>query len=265
MTDATRPDPRAFRQRLLAREPMIGTFMKTPGAHNTEIIGGLGYDFVVLDAEHAPWDRGTLDTGLLAARAVGTASIVRIGRPDAASILSVLDDGAVGIMVPHVDSAEMARDIVSWSHYKGGSRGLGIGRGGEYGGRGADHIPFADKTTTVIAMIEDREAIEVIDDIAAVPGVDCLFLGRGDLGLSLSNATGKAPTLKEAVEIVAAAARRHDKPLAAVVPALLSDEAKWLIGLGVTGMMVLSDQSFMRQAAAGALQDFKAAYGRGKA
>ncbi len=265
MNAATRPDPRAFRERLHAREPLIGTFMKTPGAHNTEIIGGLGYDFVVLDAEHAPWDRGTLDTGLLAARAFGTAGIVRIARPDATSILSVLDDGAIGVMVPHVDSAQKARDIVSWSHYKGGSRGLGIGRGGEYGARGADHLPFADKTTTVIAMIEDRQAIDVIDEIAAVPGVDCLFLGRGDLGLSLSNATGPAPTLKEAVEIVAAAARKHDKPLAAVVPAMNSDEAKWLMNLGVTAMMVLSDQSFMRQAAASALQDFNSAYGRNKA
>lgn len=265
MTATDRPDPRAFRGRLLAREPLIGTFMKTPSAHNTEIIGGLGFDFVMLDEEHAPWDRGTLDMGLLAARAFGTAGIVRIARPDPTSILSVLDDGAIGIMAPHVDSASKARDIVAWSHYKGGSRGLGIGRGGEYGARGADHIPFADKTTTVIAMIEDRQAIEVIDEIAAVAGIDCLFLGRGDLGLSLSNATGPAPTVKEAVEIVAAAARKHDKPLAAVVPSMTSDEAKWLMDLGVTAMMVLSDQGFMRQAAASALQEFKVAYGGGKA
>jgi 2-keto-3-deoxy-L-rhamnonate aldolase RhmA len=178
--------------------------------------------------------------------------------------LSVLDDGAIGIMAPHVDSAQKARDIVSWSHYQGGSRGLGLGRGGEYGARGADHVPFADKTTTVIAMIEDRRAIEAIDDIAAVAGVDCLFLGRGDLGLSLGNAEGPAPTLTEAVEIVAAAARKHDKPLAAVVQALKSDETKWLVDLGVTAMMVASDHGFLRQAAIGALRDFRAAYARAK-
>jgi 2-keto-3-deoxy-L-rhamnonate aldolase RhmA len=238
--------------------------MKTPGPHNTEIIAGLGYDFVMLDEEHAPWTRATLDAGLLAARAFGAAGIVRIARPDPTSILSVLDDGAIGIRVPHVDSAAKARDVVSWSHYKGGSRGLGIGRGGEYGARGAEHVPFADKTTTVIAMIEDARALDVIDDIAAVPGVDCLFLGRGDLGLSLGNATGRAPTLEEAVEIVAAAARKHDKPLAAVVPSMASDEAKWLMDLGVTAMMVLSDQSFMRQAAAQALQEFQSAFGARK-
>jgi 2-keto-3-deoxy-L-rhamnonate aldolase RhmA len=257
VTAAPRPDPRAFRERLLAREPLLGTFMKTPGPHNTEIIGGLGYDFVMLDEEHAPWDRVTLDAGLLAARAAGTAGIVRIARPDPTSILSVLDDGAIGIMAPHVDSANKARDIVSWSHYKGGSRGLGVGRGGEYGGRGADHVPFADRTTTVIAMIEDRAAIPVIDEIVAVPGIDCIFLGRGDLGLSLSNAEGAAPSVKEAVEIVTAACRRRDKPIAAVVQSMASDEARWLIDLGVTAMMIASDQTFMRQAAAEALQAFK--------
>lgn len=262
MTAAARPDPRAFRERMLAREPLIGTFMKTPSAHNTEIIGGLGYDFVMLDEEHAPWDRGTLDMGLLAAKAFGTAGIVRIARPDATSILSVLDDGAIGIMAPHVYSAEKARDIVSWSHYKGGSRGLGIGRGGEYGARGADHTSFADKTTTVIAMIEDRQALEVIDDIVSVPGIDCIFLGRGDLGLSLSNAPGKAPTVKEAAEMVADSVRRHNKVLAAVTQSMKSDEAKWLIDIGVTVMMVASDQGFMRTAAAAALAEFKEAMPR---
>lgn len=261
MTAAPRPDPRAFRERLLAREPLIGTFMKTPSSHNTEIIAGLGYDFVILDAEHAPWERATLDMGLLAARAFGAAGLVRIARPDPSSVLEALDDGAIGVMVPHVDSAQKARDIVSWSHYKGGTRGLGIGRGGEYGARGADHMAFADKTTTVLAMIEDRRAIDVIDDIVSTPGIDCIFLGRGDLGVSLGNATGPAPTLRQAVEIVTACARAHGKPVAAVVQSMVSDEAGWLIDLGVTAMMVASDQGFMSQAAASALEDFRATMG----
>ena len=252
-----RPAPRAFRERLLAREPLIGTFMKTPSAHNTEIIGGLGYDFVMLDEEQAPWDRGTLDMGLLAARAFGTAGIVRIARPDPSSVLSVLDDGAIGIMVPHVDSAQKARDVASWARYKGGSRGLGIGRGGEYGARGSDHIPFADRTTTVIAMIEDARAIDVIDDIVSVEGVDCIFMGRGALGLSLSNAGPSAPPLKDAVETICAACRKHCKPVSAVVQQMDSDEARWLIDLGVTAMMVASDQGFMRAAAGAALADFR--------
>ncbi len=211
---------------------------------------------MVLDEEHAPWDRVTLDTGLLAAKAFGTAGFVRIARPDANSVLSVLDDGAIGIMVPHVYSAQKARDIVSWSHYKGGTRGAGVSRGGEYGGRGADHMPFADKTTVVMAMIEDRQAVDVIDEIVAVPGIDVIFIGRGRSGVSLSNAEGKAPTVKEATEIVCAACRKAKKPISAVVQSLQSDEAKWLIDQGVTMMFVASDFGFLRTGAAAALKDF---------
>src|SRR5690606_31637590 len=109
-------------------------------------------------------------------------------RPDAASILSALDDGAIGVMVPHVDSAQKARDVASWSRYKGGTRGSGVSRGGDYGGMvgagGIDgYYDWADSVTTVVAMIEDAEAIERIDEITAVEGIDAFFMGRGDLGL----------------------------------------------------------------------------------
>lgn len=254
---AERPNPRDFRKRLLAGEPLIGTFMKVPAPQNTEVLGLDGFDFVMLDEEHAPWDRVTLDTALLAARAFGTAGLVRIARPDPNSVLSVLDDGAIGIMCPHVDSAAKAKSLVQWAHYRNGVRGAGASRGGEYGAHGADNFRIADETTTVICMIEDRQAIDVIDEIAAVEGVDALFLGRGDLGLSLSNATDKVPPLKDAVELVVKAAKTHGKRISAVVQSMKSDEAKWLIDLGVTAMLVASDIGFMRQAAKTALGQFR--------
>lgn len=253
-----RPDPREFRRRLTNREPLIGTFLKTPTSHAAEIIGSIGYDFVMFDEEHAPWTRQTLETGFLGARAFGTAGLVRIARPDANSILSVLDDGAIGVMVPHVASAAKARDIASWSRYKGGTRGSGVGRGGDYGGRPINaHYEFADATTAVIAMIEDREAIEQIDEITAVDGIDAFFLGRGDLALSLSNATGPAPSVGEAVRIVAESALRNGKALCAVTPNLASDDAKYLVDLGVTALMAGNDQFFIRAGAAAQLANFR--------
>ncbi|WP_066796600.1 HpcH/HpaI aldolase family protein [Sphingomonas soli] len=253
-----RPDPSTFRTRLLAREPMIGTFMKVPASQNTEILGLEGFDFVVLDEEHAPWTRGTLDAALLAARAYGTAGIVRIARPDANSILSVLDDGAIGIMVPHVDTAQKVRDVVSWARYLGGTRGSGASRGGEYGKRGGDNYRISDAITTVICMIEDRHALDEIDEIAAVEGVDALFLGRADLALSLRNAEGSAPGIQEAVERIVEAANRAGKPVAAVVQSMQSDETTWLRGLGITALMVASDIGLLRQAASSALREFNA-------
>jgi 2-keto-3-deoxy-L-rhamnonate aldolase RhmA len=256
----SKPSPFDFRKRLLAKEPLIGTFMKVPTSHNTEYLGQLGYDYVMLDEEHAPWDRGTLDHGLLAAKAYGTAGLVRIARSDATNILSVLDDGAIGIMCPHVNSAEKARNIVSYAHYKGGVRGAGVSRGGDHGARGPNHMAFADETTTIIAMIEDREAIDVIDEIVNVPGIDCIFIGRGDLGVSLSNGGAGMPSVKDATEKVAAACRKANKPISAVTQNMQSDEAKWLMDIGVTAMMVASDFGFLTQAAGNALKQFREAY-----
>jgi len=261
---SSRPSPREFRRRLLAREFLIGTFCKTPTSHATEILGSIGYDFVMLDEEHAPWTRQSLETGLLGARAFGTAGLVRIARPDANSILSVLDDGAIGIMVPHVSTVEKARNIASWARYKGGTRGSGVGRGGDYGGRPMEeHYAAADATTTVIAMIEDREAIERIDEITAVEGIDGFFLGRGDLALSLSNAQGPVPTLDEAIRIVAESVLKNGKALCAVTQNMASDDARKLVDLGVTALMVGSDQGFIRSGALAQLESFRKLAGKG--
>lgn len=252
--DSAHPAPRQFRSRLIAGEPLIGTFMKVPATQNTEVLALEGFDFVMLDEEHAPWTRGTLDAALVAARAFGTAGLVRIARPDANSVLAVLDDGANGIMCPHVDTVEKARAIASWARYHGGARGAGASRGSDYGGLDRHD---ADDTTAVICMIEDRQALDALDGIAGVDGVDALFLGRGDLGLSLSNANDPVPSVKDAVERVVAVARAHGKPVSAVVQSLRSDEAKWLIDLGVTAMLVASDIGLLRQAAKKALNDFR--------
>ncbi|MGL4289912.1 MAG: hypothetical protein ACRCVA_26405, partial [Phreatobacter sp.] len=79
MTD--RHHPEAFRRRFTAGDHLVGTFIKTPVTHTVEIIGSLGFDFVVIDEEHAPFDRVTIDGAILAARAVGTAALVRVAEP----------------------------------------------------------------------------------------------------------------------------------------------------------------------------------------
>src|SRR4051794_25802921 len=112
MSDVRRP-PTEFRSRVARKEHVLGTFIKTPTTHATEIVGAVGFDFTIVDQEHAPFDRGTIDMACLAARAAGTAALVRVAEPTPASILSVLDLGAAGVLVPHVDSADKARQIAS--------------------------------------------------------------------------------------------------------------------------------------------------------
>ena len=255
---SNRPAPADFRKRFAAGDLLLGTFIKTPTSHTSEIIGALGFDFVVIDEEHAVFDRVSIDQALLGARAAGTAGIVRVAEPTAAKLLAVLDDGATGVLVPHVSSVAKAQDIVAACRYRGGKRGFSnTNRGGGYGATGIwEHVDAKDAETTVIAMIEDPEALDVIDDIVAVEGLDGFFIGRGDLTVALQ-ATGLAdPRVRAAAEKILAAARKVGKPVCLMV-ASASEAAEWR-ALGANAFIVSSDQGFMRSAAAKTHADFAA-------
>ncbi|MDT3688162.1 MAG: aldolase/citrate lyase family protein [Pseudorhodoplanes sp.] len=247
--------PVMFRARLLAGEQVIGTFIKTPTIHATEILGALGFDFVVVDEEHAPFDRLATDAVLLAARAAGTAALVRV--QSVASILSALDCGATGVLVPHVATATHAREVAAACRYKGGRRGYsGSPRHAGYGATGMwNTVEAADAATTVIAQIEDPEALDEIEAIAAVDGIDGLFIGRGDLSVALGAKSSDAPEVRSAVERIGKAARAANKPICVFVGG--QTEAAWLRDQGATAFVVASDQSFMRKAAAQALVEIR--------
>jgi 2-keto-3-deoxy-L-rhamnonate aldolase RhmA len=248
-------DPTRFRSRLLAREHLVGTFVKTPTTHGTEILGALGFDFVVIDEEHAPFDRMATDAVLLAARAAGIAALVRV--QNSTSILSVLDCGATGVLVPHVATPARAREIAAACRYRGGRRGYsGSPRHAGYGATGMwKTVEAADAATTVIVQIEDPEALDDIDAIAAVDGIDSLFIGRGDLAVALGAKSSDAPELRSAVERIGKAARAAGKPVCVFVGG--QDEASWLQAQGATAFVVGSDQGFMRKAAAQALTEIR--------
>jgi staphyloferrin B biosynthesis citrate synthase len=246
----------SFRQRFSSGERLIGTFVKTPTTHATEILGDLGFDFVVIDEEHAPFDRVTIDAVLLAARASGTAAIVRVAEPTPSRMLSVLDDGASGVLVPHVDSVRKAREIAAACRYRGGKRGFSNSpRAGRYGGRSIwQHVDAADAEVTVIAMIEDPEALDAIEAIAEVDGIHGFFIGRGDLTVALGAPAMDAPEILEAVKRIASAAQVAGKPICMM--AANAAEAASFQELGATSFIVSSDQGLMRQAASRILADF---------
>jgi staphyloferrin B biosynthesis citrate synthase len=257
MVPTSRAEPSRFRQRFSAGEQLVGTFIKTPTTHAVEIMGALGFDFVVIDEEHAPFDRVAIDAALLAARAAGTAGIVRVAEPTPAKLLSVLDDGAIGVLVPHVSSAAKARDIVAACRYRDGRRGFSASpRAGGYGALPMwEHVKQADATVTCIAMIEDPEALDEIDAIVAVEGLDGVFIGRGDLTVAFGAENSSAPEIRDACERIIAAAREAGKPVCVMVGS--AAEAKGFRAMGANAFIVASDQAFMRQAAQKALADFE--------
>jgi 2-keto-3-deoxy-L-rhamnonate aldolase RhmA len=254
-----RPPASQFRARLLAGEPLLGTFVKTPTIHTTEILGELGFDFVVIDAEHAPFDRVTIDQVLLAAKAWDIAAMVRVERSDHASILAALDDGAAGVLVPHVASAEKARSVAEGARYRGGRRGFSNSpRAGRYGAAGIwEHVDAQDASVVAMAMIEDPEALDHLSEILATPGLDAAFIGRGDLTVSLGAASPDAPEVRAAVEAITAAGKAAGKPLCAHLGAVGTEDARWLRGLGVSAFIVGSDQGLLRRAGAQAVADFE--------
>ncbi|MBK1842352.1 aldolase [Azospirillum sp. YIM B02556] len=246
----------AFRQLLKDRKPLLGTFIKTPTSHTVEVFGELGFDFVVIDAEHAPFDRRSIDVALLAARAAGIAGLVRVAEPSPSQILAALDDGAAGVLVPHVASPEAAAAAVSACRYRGGRRGFSNSpRAGRYGGMALwPHVEAQDAAVAVIAMIEDPEALDVLDPIMAVEGLDAVFIGRADLTVALGAASPEAPEVRSAVMQIIEAASRADLPVC--IMAATVEEAESFAQLGATGFMIGSDLGLMRQAASRIHGDF---------
>lgn len=239
MTDTT------LKQRMLAGDLLTGTFLKTPALQLVEILAKSKMDFVALDAEHAPFDRGAADACLGMARALGLPALVRIPEGTPAQILTMLDSGASGVVVPHVNSVDKAQDIVRAAHFGHGGRGFaGSSRWAGYATRPmTDILKQGEQETVVLAQIEEPEAVEEIDAIAAVDGIDALFVGPADLAVCYGLTDPAAPEVRVAIGKVAEAARKHGKCMVTFAPnASWADDLK---ALGVTMFFVASEHAFV--------------------
>jgi 2-keto-3-deoxy-L-rhamnonate aldolase RhmA len=251
-----------FRQRVLARETLVGTFLKTPTSHATEIIGALGFDFVVLDQEHSPFDRAAIDVALLAARAHNIPALVRVQGPE--TILSVLDSGATGVLVPHVIDADYARKVAGLCRYRG-ARGYATStRAGGYTAVPMwKHIEKSDNEIVVVAQIEDPPALSHLDAIASVDGIDSLFIGRGDLTAAFADPQKDPPQVRDASERIAAAALKAKKVVSVYTGG--GPETTWLQSLGASMFVLSSDQGFLRNGAAREMGDLRKTLAAAKA
>ena len=246
----------SFRERLAKREHLLGTFVKLPTTQAIEILGAVGFDFVIIDQEHAALDRGMTDLMILAARATNVAPIVRLGDAGDAAVLSALDSGATGLMFPHVRSAERARDIVAASRYAGGRRGFaGLTRASRWGTvPGVAHMRAQDSQVACIAMIEDVDAIAHTEAIAGVDGIDAVFIGRGDLTASFGERADAQAEVAKICQTVAAGLRKAGTPL--MMLATSTADAASVRELGASALLVSSDHNFLLSAAAAALRDY---------
>lgn len=245
-----------FKARLTANEPLIGCFIKTPHPTLVEVLGVAGLDFLVLDGEHSPFDRASIDACMLAARAVGCPLLVRVPDGNPSTLLGVLDCGAAGVVIPHVTNVAQAERIAKSVHYQPGGRGIaGTTRAGGYGALSlTDHRNRAREEVSLICQIEDREAIDCCKEIAAVPDVDGLFVGRADLSMSYGRDDFSSPEIDGICADVLAA-----KPAATgLYCAPGEDIGRWQ-DCGATFFVIGSDHGYLQQGAAALSASFKAA------
>ena len=186
----------------------LGTFViDIPDPSTLTVVAVAGFEFAVLDMEHSPVDFGRLEALLNAGRAAGIPMLVRPWGKDAGLIGKILDMGAHGIIVPHVGTPERAREVVDQARF------APLGKRGFSPLTKFDSIELPlkalDDSTYVVVQSEGRDAIDRVGEIAAVPGIDAIFVGPYDLALSLNVPPGRE-------EVIAAAER-----VAKAVPAEL--------------------------------------------
>jgi 2-keto-3-deoxy-L-rhamnonate aldolase RhmA len=222
------------------QEATLGCFIGLGSPNVVELLGHAGLDWLIIETEHNGLDAAEVEHLLRAASTTPAVPIVRVPSAEHVYIQRALDTGAQGVLVPLVRTAAEAEGIVRATRYPPlGARSYGPLRASHYGLDNADYLAHANENMLVALIVETREALENIDAIAAVPGVDVLYLGLFDLCLSLglNPLELPLPSIDAAMQRVLEAGRRngvaigHGAPTPAGVLAL-RDQGFTFIGYG---------------------------------
>lgn len=246
-------DGNPLKQRLGAGRPLVGVFTRMPSLEVVEICAHAGCDFVIVDREHAPigWERTA--AMVAAAGNAGTAPLVRVPNGSREQISKALDTGAHGVMVPQVETAGAAHSAVAATRY--GPEGTRGAAGSPRNGYGivmgyAEYMPAANLSTFIMIQIESVAAVDHVEEIASVEGIDCLFIGLTDLSVDLGHpGEYEHPEVETFVDRVMTAASSHDLPVG--VPVTGAEMANRylergvdLVATGDTGLLAWSARQF---------------------
>lgn len=197
----------SLRSRVRAGEKALGVLLRMPAEELVEMVALSGFDFLLIDCEHGPADLIPLRQHIAVAALHGLEVLVRIGSHEPALALRVLDQGATGIVAPHVDDVATARELVDSVHYPPlGRRGFATySRAGHFGvADPAAHRQRMLDDTLVFGMIESPVGVASAAQILAVPGIDGTMIGTADLGASRTEADAPVPELVASVNAVLA-------------------------------------------------------------
>ncbi len=249
-----------LRRKVLAGECVYGTMIRLardPGA--PAIFSAAGYDFVFIDMEHGCYNMETAADLIRGAKSVGIGTIIRVPRLETFFISRVLDAGAEGIMVPMTSTKEDAETIARFSKYTPiGLRGMGgtIGMNDYIPGKAADYMKEANENTLIVAQIETRAAIDNIDAILSVEGIDVGLIGPNDLSISLGVPDQlNSETVLKAIDRVVEAAKKRGKASGIHIGSVEAIR-KWRTK-GMTVLACSTDINFQYSAAKSTLEEIK--------
>jgi len=226
-----------------------GTWVSSSSLVCLDALKGLGFEWFVIDTEHAQVNPETIAAMVALLGEGGPAALVRVGNVDPYLIKQGLDSGAQGVLVPLVSTEAQATAAVAFAKYPpDGVRGAAAAASSRYGLDLGTYLREANEATTVGVQIETREALTNLEAIAGVRGIDLLFVGPQDLALSLGVGDDRrSPKLRDAMREVVAACERHDK-----IPGTLAvdaEEKKAMVALGFRFVALASDVRFLIQGA----------------
>lgn len=178
-----------FKQQLLAGQPQTGIWLGLASAYSAEIAATAGFDWLLLDAEHVPNDLGSLLAQLQALAPYKSHPVVRPPTGDTVLIKRYLDIGVQNLLIPMVETAEQAAELVAATRYPPhGERGVGhvLARASRWG-QVKDYLARADDEICLMLQVESQQALDNLEAIAAVEGVDGVFIGPADLSASMGH------------------------------------------------------------------------------
>ena len=226
-------------------KPVINGWLAIPSSFSAEVMAHQGWDSLTIDLQHGVIDYAALVPMLQAISTTATVPIVRVPWLEPGILMKVLDAGAYGVICPMINTREDAQKLVHCTHYAPqGTRSFGPIRASLYGG--ADYPQHANKTIVTFAMIETAQALDNLDAILSVEGLDAIYIGPSDLSLSLGCKPvfdDVEPKAQQAIEHIVARAKAHG--VVAGIHNGRADVAKARVGLGYRFVTLGSDARFL--------------------
>ncbi|MFK8079046.1 MAG: HpcH/HpaI aldolase/citrate lyase family protein [Granulosicoccus sp.] len=242
-------------------QPVLNGWLSVGNSLTAEIMAAQGYDSITVDMQHGIIDYGTAITMLQAIRASGVTPIVRVPWLDPATIMQALDTGAYGIICPMVNTREQAEQLVSYCRYPPhGTRSFGPTRA--IFSAGSDYASQANSEVFCLAMIETAEAVSNLEEIAATPGLDGLYIGPADLTISVTDGRLPPGFDRQEEEMLAVIDKIRKAAQSAGIRACLhcgsSEYAANALAQGFNLTTLLNDVRLLAAAAAASVSDTRA-------